>query len=161
MTNRKSPVCRSPAKSFYYSQESPRLTPSTFYSTSFSSEDGYSCYRVLEEAVKEAKGKTQTVRDFQEKYLEVGLWPQQSVAELRGKYREERARRKELETEARRLKAQLARPCEGCVREKASHKATKQALEEAVALSSLLLKQVLHPTSQPESSSSPHPMSTP
>lgn len=153
MTSRKS-LCRSPAKSFYYSQESPRLTPSTVYSASFSSEDGYSRCRILEETEKEARGKTQTVRDFQEKYLEVGLWPQHSVAELRGMYREEKARRKELETETRRLQMLLRRPCEECVREKERHKATKQALEEAVALSTLLLQQVLSP-------SSPHSQSPP
>lgn len=159
MTSHKSAVCRSPAKSFYYSQESPRLTPSTLYSASFSSEDGYSCYRVLEESGKEGVGKTQRVRDFQEKYLETGLWPQQSVAELRARYREEKARRKELETETRRLRTQLERPCEGCVREKESHQATKKALEEAVALSSLLLKQVMQLDSQHPSTPSRHSLS--
>lgn len=139
MSTRKGDICRASSKSFYYSQDSPRLTPSTHYSASFSSED---CVSLPTEG-REIKQKTHSIRNFQEQYLDVGLWPGLSEADLRLKYRQEKEKRKELEREKRQLKAELERPCENCRKERESHRVTKEALDRAVALSSFLLQQVV------------------
>lgn len=129
--------------------ESPARTPTTVTSFSFSSQDFAVSHRRPIPTHSKAKGP----KSFQEEYLEFGLWPDlpmERQADLRAKYKAQKIRTIVTQAEAQRLRRELnavsTAPCQTCAVEKAQHESTKRALEEAVALSSTLLRQVLRMT---------------
>jgi len=82
--------------------------------------------------------------------LEFGLWPDlplTSQADLKAKYRHQKTRSAMASYENQKLKTEIQRvclaPCRDCEQERARHHVTKKALEDAMALSSVLLGQVL------------------
>jgi hypothetical protein len=126
--------------------ESPARTPTTVTSFSFSSQDFAVSHRCQLPTHSKAKGP----KSFQEEYLEFGLWPDlpmQRQADLKAKYRAQKIRAIMAQADTQRLRRELhtvaIAPCPTCAAEKTQHESTKRALEEAVALSSALLRQVL------------------
>jgi hypothetical protein len=94
--------------------------------------------------------KANTVKCFQRDYLEFGLWPdmsQESQHQLKTKYKELKSSKIQSELKQVQLQQELKKaaeqPCMNCILEKSKHQATKKALEEAVALSNLLLKKIV------------------
>ena len=105
--------------------------------------------------------KAKGPKSFQDEYLEFGLWPDlplQTQADLRAKYKAQKVKTHLSQTESQQLRLELSAvtttPCPTCAMEKAQHQHTKRALEEAVALSSVLLKQVLQMNSSSRNRSS-------
>ena len=128
-----------------YRGESPSRTPTTVTSFSFSSQDFAGSHRRIIPTSTKAKEP----KSFHEEYLEFGLWPDLSLhsqSDLKTKYKAQKTRTAVYQIEAQKLRTELAAatvPCSACAVEKAQHQGTKRALEEAVALSSVLLRQVL------------------
>jgi hypothetical protein len=73
--------------------------------------------------------------------------PLTSQAELKAKYRKQKTRSAVSSYENQKLKTEIQRvclaPCKDCEQERAQHNVTKKALEDAMALSSVLIGQVL------------------
>jgi predicted nuclease with TOPRIM domain len=70
-----------------------------------------------------------------------------SQAELKAKYKSQKSKTAICELKNRQLKAGLRtileRPCSNCETERRKHEHTKKALEESIALSSVLLREVM------------------
>ena len=144
--------------------DSPARTPTTVTSFSFSSQDFAVSHRRPTPANSKAKGP----KSFQEEYLEFGLWPDlpmERQADLKAKYKAQKVRTIVTHAETQRLQRELnavsTAPCQTCAVEKAQHESTKRALEEAVALSSALLRQVLSMSSAQQQRRSSVPRGSP
>lgn len=94
--------------------------------------------------------KAKEPKNFQEEYLEFGLWPELSLhsqRDLKTRYKAQKVKSLVYQTEIQQLQMELnvvsTTPCQTCAVERAKHESTKRALEEAVALSSALLRQVM------------------
>jgi hypothetical protein len=121
-----------------------RTTPTTMPSLSFASQEiASSDLSRLPE-----KPRICPVRDFHSTYLDCGFWPDlspRSQASLRSKYLHLRVAHHSLSEDNERLRriAVTPTPCGNCQAMLQDCKATKQALEEALELSSALLREVL------------------
>ena len=90
-----------------------------------------------------------SIGNFHDYYLELGQWPELSPekqAEVASKYtlvKQEYTKNlgaiQELEGQIQQLKTE---PCSNCERLEASTRSSKQALEEAIQLSNILLSQI-------------------
>lgn len=137
--------------------ESPLRTPTTLTSLSFSSQDLISSQPSSRRHTPcPAEKVAREARNFQGEYLEFGLWPDMPLhnqAELKAKYRAQKTRSAITTYENQRLKMEIQRvclaPCKNCELERARHNVTKKALEEAMALSSVLLGQVMEMDGKP------------
>ena len=140
-----------PKLPFEIPRESPLRTPTTLTSLSFSSQDFISSQPSSRRHTPiPAERATKETRNFQGEYLEFGLWPDMpltSQAELKAKYRKQKTRSAVSSYENQKLKTEIQRvclaPCKDCEQERAQHNVTKKALEDAMALSSVLIGQVL------------------
>ena len=127
--------------------DSPIRTPTTVASFSSSSQD----FAVRSSSpIIPIQTKAKEQKSFQEEYLEFGLWPELSLLsqrDLKTRYKAQKVKSLVYQTEIQLLQTQLSvvstTPCQACAAERARHECTKRALEEAVALSSALLRQVM------------------
>lgn len=92
-----------------------------------------------------------SVANFQKNYLVMGQWPEVPVPvfqAFKGKYRVMKQKLKDCKNEREKMEVQLKRyqngevPCRNCNELKEKNTKTKAALEQAVQLSNILLKEL-------------------
>ena len=78
-------------------------------------------------------GSVKAPANFQQRYLDCGLWPDPQAL---------RRQVHELQAENRELSRRLRLPCEQCIQQREAHANTRTALTEALKLSHRLLEEV-------------------
>ena len=135
--------------------ESPLHTPTTLTSFSFSSQELCTSqapthrHRTASMSdIEESRAKE--VKCFHEAYLEFGMWPDMALhtqSDLKKKYRALRETGSRAAAQVERLKEEVRSikdgGCAECEGEREKHRETKKALDDAMALSAALLKQVV------------------
>lgn len=86
--------------------------------------------------------KVKKIRNFHKLYLDLGLWPDPSKNQIRKKYYDVRRKNTLLKEQVSLCSSNKENTCTNCEKITCKYSASRQALSQALELSTLLMKQI-------------------